>query len=262
MKKNLTFFVVLIVAGCANPYAKFYTDQTGGIFPENIEALAGNPSVFSGTDLQKDYDSMMENGYVVLGYSSFNGESTNKKMALAQAKKVNASRVLLYENYSGTVSGSMPLTLPETQMSTTNINGNVYGSGGYASYSGTGMTTTYGTKTTYIPYSVNRYDYFASYWGKVKKFRLGLYVEEMDASKRARIQSNKGVIVSAVVKGTPAFNADIFKGDVIKRIGDIEISGEPDFMAALDKFEGKKTNFLIYRDGYLIEKNVGILTKN
>jgi len=262
MKKITAYLAVLFLAGCANPYAEFYTDRTGGKFPDDFEALSGVPELISGSDQGKDYELMTEEGYGLVGYSSFNAADVNSKKALAMAKKVNASKVLIYSKYTNTVSGSTPLTLPDTQTSTTNINGNVYSNGGYSSYNGTGTTTTYGTKTTYIPYSVNRYEYFASYWAKIKKFRLGAFVKDLDANTRAQTQSNKGVIVTAVVKRTPAFDSDIFKGDIFKKIGDVEISEGSDFMKAIDKYEGKNTKILIYRNGSLIEKNVAIKSRN
>ena len=49
----------------------------------------------------------------------------------------------------------------------------------------------------------------------------------LDATKtleqKQEIESNKGVIIKRVEKGSPAFNADILEGDIIKKINIDEI---------------------------------------
>lgn len=199
---------------------------------------------------------MMENGYAMVGYSSFNAGNVDEKGALLQAKKVNASTVIIYSKYTNTVSSVMPLTLPNTQTSTTSLYGNAYGSGGYANYSGTATTTTYGSKTTYIPYSVNRSDYMATYWVKIKPLVLGVQVMDLTPELRNEIQSNKGVLVSVVVKGSPAFYSDILKGDILKKVGDTDIYDAKEFANAVSKHIGQKVMFTIYRNGTTIEKEV------
>jgi len=94
--------------------------------------------------------------------------------------------------------------------------GSAYGYGGYASYSGTAYTTTYGSKTTYIPYTVHRSDYLATYWIKMKPPIFGTHIKDLTPEIRQQIGSNKGMLVYAVIKGSPAFEADILKGDVLK----------------------------------------------
>jgi len=56
----------------------------------------------------------------------------------------------------------MPITTytPQTAYHT----GSVYGGGSIATYSGT--TTYYQTQTTNVPYHIDRYEMFATYWTK------------------------------------------------------------------------------------------------
>ena len=252
--------LVVIISGRANPYTKFYTDWTKDITLQNIEPLVGDPQLTRGTDQKKDFENMAENGYVMLGYSSFSGADVDEEDAIKQAKKINASKAIVYKTYTNSVSGTTRITTPTTQTSRTNLSGSVYGGAGYAAYSGTGTTTTYGSRTTYVPYTIDRYDYFASYWARAKKFRLGTYVTDLDADKRAEIKSNKGVVISAVVKGSPAYNADIFKGDILKKIGDVDIYDTEKYTQAIDKYEGRKTEIEIYRGGEILIKNIEIQT--
>ena len=255
-----TAVIIVLIQGCATPYSKFYVDLTRGAditTNPKVVLTSEEPKLFNGNDPEKDALSMMENGYLMVGYSSFNAANVDLNGAIAQAKKVHASVILVYSKYTNTVSGVMPFTLPDTKTSTTSLYGNVYGSGGdWASYSGMATTTTYSSKTTYIPYSVNRFDYLATYWVKQKPLILGVRVKELPPEIRSEIQSNKGVLVTVVVKGSPAFRSDILKGDVIKRIGDTEIYDVESLMSTVPKYEGQKVVITIYRNGKLLNKEV------
>ena len=246
--------------GCTTPFSKFYFDQTGGrdiTKDQKVIITNDEPKLFHGNDPEKDALSMMANGYVMVGYSSFNAANVNVNGAIAQAKKVHASVVLIYSKYANTVSGLLPLIIPDNETSTTSLYGNVYGSGGgWANYSGTATTTTYGSKATYIPYSVNRFDYLATYWVKQKRPILGVWVKDLPPEIRSEIGSNKGVLVTVVVKNSPAFQSDILKGDILKRIDDTEIYNTESFTNTIRKHEGQKVIITVYRNGKLIRKEV------
>jgi hypothetical protein len=265
MMKNLIIFfgLALFMQGCVTPFSEFYRDQTGGIeittLPE-VVITRGEPKVLHGSNEEEDSLKMLEDGYGLIGYSSFNAGDVDENGAITQAKKVHASVVILYSKYTNTVSGSMPLTLPDTQTSSTSLYGDVYSSGGYASYSGSAYTTTYGTKTTYIPYSVRRYDYMATYWVKFKKPIFGVHVKDLTTKMRQEINSNKGMLVNAVIKGSPAFQADILKDDVLRRIGDVEIYKYESIQKALAKYAGQVVNVIVLRNGKEIEKEIQLNT--
>lgn len=176
--------------------------------------------------------------------------------ALTQAKAVQAELVLVYSKYTGTRSGVMPLTLPDTQTSTTTLSGSAYGSGGYGSFYGTANTTTYGSKTMYMPYSVDRYDCLATYWIKMKPPIFGVYVRDLTPEIRQSIGSNKGLLVNAVVKNSPAFRADILKGDILRKIGDVELYDPASFREIVAKFAGQKVMVDILRDGKELQKEI------
>jgi len=262
MKSKLYLIAVisLLVVGCTNPYAKFYQDITGGIditkSPRFI-VPTDKPQLFRGGDPDVDYVRMLEDGFGLIGLSSFNaGDDVNVNAALEQAIKVHASVTLVYSKYTNTVSGSIPLTLPDIQTSTTTLSGNVMGPGGTTSYSGRGYSTTYGTKTTYIPYSADRFDYFATYWIKLKPPVFGVHVQELSTELKQKIGSNKGVVVIAVVKGSPAFDADILRGDILKKFDFYEIFDIKTFNEVTSRWAGKKVRVTILRDGNELTKEI------
>jgi len=259
IKIFIIVILITVVQGCAAPYSKFYIDKTTGRditkWPV-VKIIPGEPKVFRGNNQESDYQKMLEDGYFMVGYSAFNSGSIDESGAISQAKDTHASAVILYSKYTNTVSGVVPLTVPNTTTSTTTLSGSVYGSGGYANYSGTENTTNYGTKTTYIPYSVNRSDYMATYWVKLKSATFGAHLRTPTNEERLKMGTNKGMVINAVVNGSPAFKVDIFKGDVLQSLGGIDIYSKSDFGKALKKYTNKKTNVVIIRNGKTINKEI------
>lgn len=262
MKKLIILSLFLcFILGCNN-YTKFYTDYTGDA---DISASpfvvmpTDEPVLIQGQNVDDDMKRMLENGYLLLGVSSFNAGAVNQRGAIEQAKLVNADTVIVYSGYSNTVSGSLPLTTPNTQTSTGFHSGSIYGSGGgYANYSGTSYTTTYGSQTTYIPYAVRRYDYYASYWVKMENFTFGVYYEDLTDEHRKAIESNKGIYLTTIIKNSPAFNNDFLPDDIIRRVNGVEIIDKSHFQNLFHEIEGKNVEFEIIRNGKTIVKEMFI----
>lgn len=259
MKKLFYIFLVSIfVSGCAtNPYNRFYTDYSGRTsLAENPRLIVSQeqPKVKRGNNALDDAKKMRMNGFVLLGESSFNAGSVNDNLARQQARIINAEVVLLYSQHTETLSGSTPLTLPDIQ--TSSSSGSAYGSGGYTNLYGSSSTTTYGTQTTYIPYHVRRYSYKATFWARPKGFSLGIHVQDLTDEQRRKIESNKGAVISVVVKGTPAFQNDFFNGDIIKNVNGEEIVDAQHCQQCLRETEDKKLTITILRGSNTITKTI------
>ena len=257
MNKTLLFSALLIVIpGCSNPYSQFYTDYTEGMnVLENPRFIisTGEPRLVQGSNIDQDEQRMLEDGYILLGISSFNVAKINQSKAIEHAKKIHADTVIVYSQYTDTRSGSMPLTVPDTQ--TTYHSGSIGGlGGGFATYSGS--STTYGTKTTYMPYSVQRYDYLATFWIKAKPYRLGIYFEDLTPELRKSIESNKGTYIAVVVKDSPAFNADLLTDDIIRKFNDVEVINKDHFANLLGKYANPTVRLEILREGKTILKEI------
>lgn len=275
MKRLLLVGIVVLLSGCAtleNPYSKFYQDRTGGVDLAKSDMVIlpkGDPQIYTGNNVDADAQKMYEDGYNLIGFSSFNAGEVDKGKLIAQARKVKAEVVIFYSQYTNTLSGVMPLTLPDNHTVTTtytgnsNISGNIYGSGGgWANYSGSGSsfgtanTTIYGSKTTYIPYSQNRYDYMASYWIKMKKPIFGVLAVDLTSEQRSKIGTNKGAFVNVVVKGSPAFLADIFKGDIITKINEEDVKDAADLELKVNSNFGKTIAVALVREGNVVTKDI------
>src|ERR1700744_4879498 len=83
LKRTLLCLVVpLVLAGCANPYAQYYNDRTGGIDITKAPGVIVShnpPVVLRGSDPETDYQAMFGDGFRLLGYSSFNGKEASER---------------------------------------------------------------------------------------------------------------------------------------------------------------------------------------
>ena len=257
----LLLFLVSLTMGCANPYQKFYTDQLGGKrladFP-NVEPHVGEPALYTTDNMERDVRAMMENGFATVGYSYFNSGPVDTGGAVAQGKSVGASVVIVQSRYTHTVTGSIPYTVQNPNETVTTFSqGSINGRGGYANYSGTSLTTVPGGSTTYqMPYSVQRSDYVATYWVKRKPLILGIIVSDLPDGVRQKLQTNRGVLVLIIVTGSPAFKADVLKGDVITGIGNDSVDDKRSFLENAMKYVGKQTTLKIIREGRKMEITV------
>lgn len=252
----ILIFTSIMLCGCVNNFEQFYVDVSQN-FQGNYQLNAGEPHIIQGSnDMDADVVEMLSQGYVQIGYSSFQSGAAQMQQLTNQAKEVGAWKVLAYESYAGTVSGNIPITLPDTQTTYHSGNMNIYGNGGsaYGNYSGT--STTYGTKTTYMPYSSNRYDYVALYFARGSITIFGAHFRDLNQEEKRRVGSNTGVSVITPVDNTPAFYADVLPGDVITSINRIKFNDYLEFAAFLKEERGNEVNLEIWRDGRVLDKVV------
>jgi hypothetical protein len=259
--KRLTavMLAATLLGGCVNSFSKYYQPQN----PANPASLKSQllpppnqPALYTHSDnVQADAMRMATDGYVLIGTSSFYAPANKvtKDQAIAQGKEVGASVVLIKSQYKDTRSGVVPFTLANPNVvSTVNTSGTVYGTNGNsATYSGSGTVTTPGGYSTYaIPYSVDRNDFFASYWAKrdPNKIHLGLNYLPLPNEVRKKLERNTGVQVAAVVKGTPAFKANFIEGDILLSLNGEDIIDVASLSAALNQLAGQRITFNLLRD--------------
>jgi len=258
---GLPLCAVLLSSCATNGYQQYYRGNLGGKSVADIKHLEpndGEPILYTGKDPESDSRRMWEDGYVMVGQSSFEGKLQDTENAKAQARNIKASVVIVYGKYSKTVSGSIPYTVQNpSQMATTTSSGNIYGSGGgSASYSGTSTTIVPGGYTTHnIPYSVDRYNQNATYWVKdLRRGIIGIKPRDLTYEEKKALGSNKGLAVVAIKKGSPAYKSDLLTGDII-----VSCDGEAiwDYKSfRIDRFAGKEVTLEIVRDGTRLYKKV------
>jgi hypothetical protein len=248
-----------LLSGCVNLFGKYYQPQN----PANLALVKSQllpppplPSLYTHSEnIQADAMRLAADGYVLIGTSSFYAPANKatKDQAIAQGKDVGASVVLIKSKYKDTRSGVVPFTVANPNVvSTVATSGTVYGSNGNsAAYAGSSTITTPSGYSTYaIPYSVDRNDFFASYWAKrdPSKIHLGLNYLPLPNDVRKKLERNTGVQVVAVVKGTPAFKANFIEGDVLLTMNGQDIIDVPTLSAALIQLAGQPVTFNLLRD--------------
>ena len=152
----------------------------------------------------------------------------------------------------------MPITTPTTSTTYNSRTVSAYGSGGYANGMYSGTSTTYDTQTTYIPYSVDRYEQAALFFKPLARIGLGVKLGLLSDADKQRLQSNKGMLVEAVRKGSPAFAADILPGDIV-----ISIGGKPTYdldstKAAVIAARGHEADYVLFRQSKLLTKKITV----
>jgi hypothetical protein len=252
--------LVLVLTSCAtNPYARFYEGPPDArVFP-GYDPASGDVQIFGTDDFERDTLALMREGYQPFGHSSFSAgsNSVTEKQLREQAANVGAQVVLVASQYTHTVSGAVPLSIPHTTTSYSSGTATAYGSGGTVNAYGSGTTTTYGSQTVVMPYSVARSDFGARYFAKVKS-RLGITPNTISDEVRKRLQSNLGIAVVVVAEGSSAFAADVLPDDIVLSMGDDPVQSVEHFLQLLDKYEGQAPLFKIDRDGVRLDKQIHI----
>lgn len=120
---------------------------------------------------------------------------------------------------------------------------------------GSATTTSYGMQTTYVPISVDRYDYLAVYLVKAR-FTFGANFRDLTNEEAKAVGSVNGVMVIAVVHGSPAADAGLLPGDAI-----VDANGKPAVDTRqlgewLRDRQGKSISVTIVREGKKLNKTV------
>ena len=259
VKAFLLTMVVVLIAGCANPYSQFYKGESDARLQPGYDPSARSLLIYSTDNFEKDKLSLIRRGYLPIGAASFNssaGQVTESHLK-EQATKIGAHAVLLSVKFSHTVSGAVPLTVPQNTTTFSTGNATAYGRAGSVSAYGNSVSTTYGTQTLMMPYTVERSDFSAIFFAKFKP-RIGLYVGELDDSLRKQLQRNSGVVVLAVVDDSPAFRANIVPGDVLISIDDTEVVNISSYTSAMRSAEGNTANLRVVRNEKILEVKVPV----
>lgn len=248
----------LFVVGCAaNPFTQFYRGNADPRTLEDYLPPSRPLEIFSSGDLARDVDALEARGFQPIGSSDFNAPSNrvSDRQLREQAEKLGVAAVLVSSRYSNTVSGAMPLVLPNTSTSVTNGSATMTGSGGFATVNGSATTTTYGTQTMMMPYSIRRSDFAAVYFVRWR-YHLGIQYGVIDPATRQRLQTNAGALAKLVVDDSAAARADILPGDIILTIDGERVEGPQGLNAQLKDRRGREVVLGIDRNGSRVEKRV------
>ena len=246
MNRCLCFVVAaLLLSACVSDFFTHYQ----GMAAEEVTAsgriitTTQEPSL---TDYPKDvplsdFEAMLfEDGYIMLGSSTFTGSRGSRDQALEQGKALGASLVAYGETYSHTTSG---VTSSDRRVNDYNVN--------------TGETT-YRTVTDITPYSHDYYEYIAVYAAQYKHGGFDIMYTPLSAEQRQLLDSANGIVITAVRKGSNVDQANIVKGDIIT-----EVNGSPvvysvnaPYLGPLKLLQNSANSITIFRNGSFLSKEV------
>jgi hypothetical protein len=192
------------------------------LLPSNVD-----PEVIPSTgNGDNDLDVMWQRGFAPLGHTSFSTSNDKSKDAIRLAKKLKARYLTLGVGLESSSAASIPLTLPSSTTSTTYGSVSAVGSGGFANGTYSGTTTTSGTKTTYIPITINRFQKTAVYWAEVPKKGVGILTRELTPEEFTRLETRRAWVVRSVRDKSPAYYADILPGDIIAQVNGLPVDAD------------------------------------
>lgn len=204
-----------------NPYIKNYVNK--GRPAIALQPDPDGPKIYRGKDQVSDYKRMLENGFDMVGYSSFRGLDVAPEKATEQAKIIKADLVLVYAEQKASTPASVQIDQARKAKKAQNQNASA------------------GSDTP-APQDQTLYEYFASYWVKLAPPLIGVHVE-------ANTQDEKpfGLRVVAVVKESPAARATIQEDDVLTRIGDVVLDRPAALTQAAQRYAGQTVEVLYKR---------------
>jgi len=134
------------------------------------------------------------------------------RLALAQAHALSAALVLIRSPYSHTLTGSIPCTTcsPPVVVRDRDSKSDVY------------VTVAGRYQTAYVPYTEVRSDYVALFLGELRPAPLGVFCSDLDTETRRALERNAGGHIDVVIRGSPAFQANVLPGAVV-----VAIDGQP-----------------------------------
>lgn len=215
-----------------NPYATHYQAQNQG----NLHSLQANPEpqIFSGTRRDQDNINMLENGYDLMGASSFESTEVPAEQALNHGRAIQADSILVYFKKAGN-------TTPASRMEVIKE----------AAKKGQALTE------KDMAVDPAKYRYYATYWAKLPPPLLGVHVIKLipRQSGQAPEESNTentrsdGVRVIAVIHGSAAEKAGVLRGDQLLSINQEKVDDAAQLSSLVRKYRGKSVNLQLERQG-------------
>jgi membrane-associated protease RseP (regulator of RpoE activity) len=214
---------MLTSSGCAvrNIFTVYYRDNLHGKTLEscNMIPFQGRPRIFEVSRPIDKEKKLLENKYACQGFSVFN-KYGNMDQLIVHAQKIRAENVVIATSVNPT---------------------------GWRVQQGTGGTT-YATET------------YASFWNKLKKPpRLGIYCNDLRDTDKKKAETNKGVVVTIVIKNTPAYNNDIVIGDIILKVNGDKVIDSDNFIEKIKKIKGSEVELEIFRKDRIITKVINLI---
>lgn len=169
-------------------------------------------------NIDRDVEAMYIEGYGVIDALTTSGPAQDARRTLDRAKKIGAKFVVVSQKYRNTISRGSPPTLPMDQANFISGAASFYGSAGSGTGNYSGTANTYGNETSYTPDRVARFDQKAVFFAPLRRTGLGILTSVLTDPEGHAPGSPKGLFIRAVRRGSPAYQADIIAGDILREL--------------------------------------------
>lgn len=213
-----------------NPYTESFTSRERpsiGLQPET-----GAPKMYRGVVETADYQRMLEDGYDMLGYSKFEANAIPPELAVEHARNLKADVVLVYSKLVGNVPASVQIQQMRDRAK-------------QKAPADTAAKDKAVGDVVATAEEQQRYAYFATYWAKLAPPLIGVHITSLLEQDR---KNEIGLNVLAVVKQSPAEKAAITHGDVLLRIGDVELNKPELLSQAARRYAGQTVELSYLRN--------------
>lgn len=212
-----------------NPYATHYEAQNQG----NLHSLQANPEpqIFSGTRRDQDNINMLENGYDLMGASSFESTEVPAEQAVIHGRTIRADSILVYVKKAGN-------TTPASRMEVIKE----------AAKKGQALTE------KDMAVDPAKYRYYATYWAKLPPPLLGVHVIKLvprqsgqEEGRTEKTLKSDGVRVIAVIHGSAAEKGGVLRGDQLLSINQEKVDDAAQLSSLVRKYRGKAVKLQLER---------------
>lgn len=259
-KRTIAGAVVLFaLSGCMNPYRTNFNVTLNKMPPwigQRLAPPSAKPELLKSDDIRSDNWKLFERGYVMIGFAKFDGPPTDVGLALSQGKAAGADIVAIQDVYTKTLTETVAVTQwPADQTTEVHEESTINGPRGPHTVSRTTeVSTSQSPETVYVPRDIDYYEHSATFWRKIENPLFGALVMDLSDQQKQQLQSNHGLVVRAIMTDSPAFAADLLKGDII-----LTINGEPApsaqrFYQNLAGLAGKEVVMAVRRGATTIER--------
>ncbi len=200
-----------------NPYVTHYQAQNQG----NLHSLQANPEpqLLSGVRRDDDNIRMLEDGYDLMGFSSFEAGEVPPELALEHGRSLQADSILVYVKKAGNTSPASKMEMIKEAVK-----------------KGQSLTE------KDMAASPGKYRYYASFWAKLPPPLLGIHVIKL-VQKQSGGESERlptpGVRVIAVIHGSSAEKAGLQRGDQLLSINQEKVEDAATLSTLVRKYRGK-----------------------
>jgi hypothetical protein len=219
---------------------------------------SNKPQLILSDDIRTANWDLLEKGYLMIGFSKFDGTDIDEALALQQAKKIGADVVLVQKKFTKSLTETVAITQwPANETTEITEDTDYTGNRGPKKVKRRiEVTTSRGPETVLVPKQVDYYEHSTTFWKKLEKPIFGAVVIDLSDELKQKLETNRGLVIRNIVMDSPAYNGDLLKGDIILKINGQPAPGSKKFYDDMITHAGKKMKLTILRGEKTLEKSI------